>query len=102
MPFVGSVSFFASDRSDSTHVLVAVSIANGSLTFARETDRFKAGYTVTIVLRNGPAVVKNIEAHETVVVTSYKETTRGDESILYEEIITVPPGRYDFFGGGSR
>lgn len=99
MPFVGSVSFFASDRPDSTHVLVAVSIANGSLTFARENDRFKAGYSVTITLRSGPAVVKNIEAHETVVVTSYKETMRGDESILFEEIITVPPGRYDFTVG---
>jgi len=99
MPFVGSVSFFATERPDSTHILVAISIANGSLTFARENDRFKAGYSVTITLRNGPTVVKNVEAHETVVVTSYKETTRGDESILYEEIITVPPGRYDFTVG---
>ena len=30
------------------------------------------------------------------VVTSFKETTRGDESVLFEEILTVPPGRYDF------
>ena len=99
MPFVGSVSFFASSTPDSTHTLVAVSIANGSLTFARETDRFRAGYTVTITLRNGPLVVRNIEAHESVVVASYKETTRGDESVLFEEIITLPPGRYDFTVG---
>ncbi len=99
MPFVGSVSFFAAATPDSTHTLVAISIANGSLTFARENDRFHAGYTVTITLRNGPTVVKNIEAHENVVVTSFKETTRGDESILFEEIITVPPGRYDFTVG---
>ena len=99
MPFVGSVSFFAAERPESTHVLIAISIANGSLTFARENDRFKAGYSVTITLRNGPAVVKNIEAHEAVVVTSYKETTRSDESVLFEEIITVPPGRYDFVVG---
>jgi len=99
MPFVGSVSFFAAGLPDSTHVLVAVSIANGSLTFARENDRFKAGYSVTITLRNGPLVIRNIEAHESVVVTSYKETTRSDESLLFEEIITVPPGRYDFTVG---
>jgi GWxTD domain-containing protein len=96
MPFVGSVSFFAASTPDSTHALVAVSIANASLTFARENDRFRAGYTVTITLRNGPTVVRTSEAHEAVVVTSFKETTRGDESVLYEEIVTVPPGRYDF------
>jgi len=96
MPFVGSVSFFAATTPDSTHTLVAISIANGSLTFARENDRFRAGYTVTITLRNGPVAVRSIEAHENVVVTSFKETTRADESVLFEEIITVPPGRYDF------
>ena len=99
MPFVGNVAFFAAERPESTHVLVAVSLANASLTFARENDRFKAGYSITITLRNGPTLVRNIEAHETVVVTSYKETTRGDESVLFEEIITVPPGRYDFTVG---
>ena len=99
MPFVGSVAFFAAERPESTHVLIAVSLANGSLTFVREADRFKAGYSITITLRNGPAVVKDIEAHEVVVVTSYKETTRVDESVLFEEIITVPPGRYDFTVG---
>ena len=99
MPFVGSVAFFAAERPESTHVLVAVSLTNGALTFARENDRFKAGYSITITLRNGPTLVKNIEAHEAVVVTSYKETTRGDESVLFEEIITVPPGRYDLTVG---
>jgi GWxTD domain-containing protein len=96
MPFVGSVSFFATPGTDSTHVLVAVSISNASLTFARENDRFRAGYTVTISMKNGPDVVKNAEAHEQVVVASFKETTRTDESVLYEEILTVAPGRYDF------
>lgn len=97
MPFVGSVSFFGTPTSDSTHVLVAISISNAALTFARENDRFRAGYTVSITMKTGATdVIKPIEAHEPVVVASYKETTRGDESILYEEIITVPPGRYDF------
>jgi GWxTD domain-containing protein len=97
MPFVGSVSFFATPTSDSTHVLVAISIANGSLTFAREGDRFRAGYTVGISLKSGVTdAVKPIEAHEAVVVSSFKETTRSDESVLFEEIITVAPGRYEF------
>jgi GWxTD domain-containing protein len=96
MPFVGSVSFFATPSPDSTHVLVAVSLSNAALTFGRENDRFRAGYTITISVKNGAESVRNIEAHENVVVASFKETTRTDESVLYEEIITVPPGRYDF------
>lgn len=96
MPFVGNVSFFASATTDSTNVLVAISLANAALTFAREDDRFRAGYTVTIVLRNGAVAVRNIEAHEEVLVATFRETSRNDESVLYEELITVPPGRYDF------
>lgn len=96
MPFVGNVSFFAASTPDSTHVLVAISLANASLTFAREADRFRAGYTVTITMKNGATIVRNGDAHEEVVVASYRETSRADESVLYEELLTVPPGRYDF------
>lgn len=96
MPFVGNISFFAAASIDSTHVLIAVSIANASLTFAREEGGFRAGYTVAASLRTGTTPVKNIEAHEYVVVSSFRETERNDESVLYEEIVTVPPGRYDF------
>ncbi len=96
MPFVGNVSFFGTSTPDSTHVLVAISLANASLTFAREDDRFRAGYTVTITMRSGATLVRNIEAHQEVLVATYRETSRGDESVLYEELITAPPGRYDF------
>lgn len=96
MPFIGSVSFFASASPDSTQVLLAVSIANASLTFAREESGFRAGYTVTAALRSGGIPIKSIEAHEAVAVASYRETERTDESVLYEEVMTVPPGRYDF------
>lgn len=95
MPFVGNVAFFASASGDSTHVIVAVTIANGNLTFGRETDRFRAGYTVSITLRNGAETVKQIEAHESVLVASYKEVSRLDESVIYQELLTVKPGRYN-------
>lgn len=94
MPFVGSVSFMASGA-DSTHVVVAITIANGNLTFARENDRFRAGYTVGITLRNGAETVKQAEAHESVLVASFKEVSRLDESVIYQELLTVKPGRYN-------
>ena len=95
MPFVGNVAFMASASTDSTHVVVAITIANGNLTFGRETDRFRAGYTVSITLRNGAETVKQVEAHESVLVASFKEVSRLDESVIYQELLTVKPGRYN-------
>jgi GWxTD domain-containing protein len=95
MPFVGSVAFMATPSADSTHVIVAITIANGNLTFGRETDRFRAGYTVSITLRDGSETVKQIEAHESVLVASFKEVSRLDESVIYQELLTVKPGRYN-------
>ncbi|MBI1808374.1 MAG: GWxTD domain-containing protein [Gemmatimonadetes bacterium] len=94
MPFIGTISFLASSKPDSTHVLFALSIANSSLTFARENDRFRAGYSVTISLKSAGATVKQSEAHESVLVASFKETGRIDESVIYQEFVTAKPGRY--------
>lgn len=94
MPFVGSVAFLATSSSDSTHAILAVTLSNAALTFARENDRFRAGYTVGIVLSEGGATVKQIEAHESVLVPSFKETSRIDESVIYQELLTLRPGRY--------
>lgn len=94
MPFIGTVSFFASPTRDSTRVLFAVSLANAALTFARENDRFRAGYSVTIALRSGGTTARQSEAHESVLVASYKETARIDESVIYQEFVNVKPGRY--------
>jgi GWxTD domain-containing protein len=107
MPFVGSISFLATPSADSTHMIVSLAITNSALTFAREGDRFKAGYTVGITLRDGALPVKQIEAHENVVVASYRETSRIDESVIFQELLTVKPGRYQLSlsvsdDGGSR
>src|SRR5690348_7224616 len=42
--FVGSVRFLIAPSSDSTLALVSFSLANAALTFAREGDRWRAGY----------------------------------------------------------
>ena len=94
LPFVGSVAFLATRFADSTHVVVAISIANASLTFSRENDRFRAGYTVGITLHRGAVAVRQVESHESVLVPSFRETSRIDESVIYQEILTLPPGRY--------
>ena len=94
VPFVGSVAYLAGPTPDSTVVLVTLSLANRALTFSRDSDRFRAGYQVQLDFRQGAALVRHVEAQEVVRVASFKETSRGDESIIFQQLVNVPPGQY--------
>jgi GWxTD domain-containing protein len=94
LPFVGAVSYLASTTPDSTDVTLGLSLANASLVFARDNDRFIAGYTVTMNLRQGGTVIRDITAHEAVRVASFKETSRLDESVVFQQGFLLPPGQY--------
>jgi GWxTD domain-containing protein len=95
MAFVGSVRFLPTSTADSTLVLVALSMPNRSLTFAGAGDRQEAGYTVITEARQGGTVVQRREAREMVRVASFRETTRGDESVIFQQFMTLSPGDYD-------
>lgn len=94
LPFVGAVSYLATATQDSTDVTLGLSLANASLSFVRDSDRFVAGYSVSITLRQAGTVVREVSAHETVRVASYKETTRLDESVVFQQGFVVAPGQY--------
>jgi GWxTD domain-containing protein len=95
MAFVGSVRFLPTSTTDSTLVLVALSMPNRSLTFAGTGDRQEAGYTVITEARQGGVVVARREARETVRVASFRETTRGDESVIFQQFVRLSPGDYE-------
>jgi GWxTD domain-containing protein len=91
--FIGSVRYLAGPT-DTTLVIIGFSMPNRALTFAREGDRYRAGYGTTADLRQGGSTIRHIEAHEVVRVLSFKETTRNDESVIFQQILSVPPGQY--------
>ena len=94
-PFLGRTAFAATATADTTHVIVALSFANAALSFAREADnRFRAGYSVSVVMTRDNAVVAQTDATEPLLVGAFRETSRTDESIIHQEILDVPPGRY--------
>jgi GWxTD domain-containing protein len=95
MAFVGSVRFLPTGSSDSTLVLLALSMPNRSLTFAGAGDRQEAGYIVITEARQGGVVVRRREARETVRVASFRETTRGDESVIFQQFMALSPGDYE-------
>lgn len=94
--FVGSVRYLVAASPDSTLALVSFSLANSALTFAREGDRWRAGYDVTIDVRGtdpiAPAAPRHVTDHADVRVESARETTRAEESVIYQEYLTLAPG----------
>lgn len=80
---------------DSTYVLLAMSLPNSSLRFQRDDAGFFAEYRVDVTFMDEDSTaVKRVEAREVVRVTTFAETGRTDESIVYQQGIALPPGRY--------
>lgn len=94
IPFAASVSFLRAPSADSTLMLVALSMPSRSLGFAREGDRYAASYTARIELRQGAAIVRSVQATEAVRVPTFRETSRTDESIIWQQYLRLAPGRY--------
>lgn len=94
LPFVGNVRYLAGPSSDTTLVLVTLSLANRALTFTGEGEGQRAGYSVVIDVRQGGTTSAHADARETVRVASFKETTRADESVIFQEFLSLLPGQY--------
>jgi GWxTD domain-containing protein len=94
-PFVGSVSFLAGKIPDSTVFLLTVSVPARALTFVRENDRYRASYSATLSLTRTSEAARRFETHHIVRVASFKETTRSDESVLYQQTVLARPGSYE-------
>ena len=96
MPFVGRIAFLASASPGSTHAIITISMANEALSFAREADnRYRANYAVSLLVRRGPQIIVQTNDSEEVLVSAFRETTRADETLIYQSIVDIPPGEYD-------
>ena len=94
-PFVGSVSFLGGKTPDSTLFVLTVAIPSRALTFVRENDRYRASYSATLSLTRSSETSRRFESHHIVRVASFRETTRADESVLYQQLALVRPGSYE-------
>lgn len=94
VPFVGAVEYFATARPDSTLALLTLSLPGNGLTFVREGDRYRAGYEVAADVRAGGLLVRHLQGSETVRVASFKETSREDESVVFQQFFALPVGSY--------
>ena len=98
-PFVGSVSFLAGKVVDSTVFMLTVAVPTRALTFVRENDRYRASYSATLSLTRTGEAARRFETHHIVRVASFRETSRSDESVLYQQIVLARPGSYELSFG---
>ncbi len=96
LPFVATVRFLAGPVPDSTLVMVGVSLSNRALTFAPLGTRRRAAYAITIDVTQQNRRVAHVQSVDTVEVASFREATRGGESILFRRYVPVAPGSYEF------
>lgn len=93
-PVVASFATLAGPA-DSTYVMLGMSMPNSSLRFQRDDTGFFAEYRIDVTFMDEDSTaVKRVEAREIVRVPTFAETGRTDESIVYQQGITIPPGRY--------
>jgi GWxTD domain-containing protein len=96
VPFVGTTHALATASPDSTLELLTLSLPNRALTFAREGDHYRASYDVMLDVRQGATSVRRVQGRQAVRVAAYKETSRGDESLIFQQYIRLAPGSYNF------
>lgn len=92
--FVGFLGFFAGSHADSTLSMLTLSLPTRSLTFTRDGDRYRASYTVSADFQRGGSIAYHFDARETVRVATFRETSRAEESIIFQEYFDLLPGTY--------
>lgn len=94
LPFVADVAFFGGPG-DSTIAVLGASLENRNFAFQREGDGFVARYRVEVSAQaavGGQTVTRAKE--QTIRVGTFAETQRSDESVLYQDALTLSPGEW--------
>lgn len=93
-PFIADVAFLGGPG-DSTVAVIGVSLENQNLAFQREGDAFVAHYRVQLQAEpvgGGKAV--SLGRDQSVRVGTFQETQRSEESVLFQEGMTLAPGSW--------
>ncbi len=92
--FIATARVLAGPTPESLFVAVGVSLRNRGFAFRRDGDEFVADYRVEITIRTGTGLVAMSARDERVRVSSFRETQRSDESIIYQDFLRAVPGEY--------
>lgn len=93
-PAVAGLSTLAGPG-DSTYVVLSMSMPNSALRFQRDGNGFLAEYGVVAVFLQDSVQAGRIDARENVRIGTFAETGRSDESIVFQQVVALRPGRYE-------
>ncbi len=93
LPFVGTVAF-AGGPADSVIGVLGLSLENRALGFQREGNIFVARYRVSLSFKREGAPSVDVAREEIVRVPTFQETLRSDESVLFQQVLRLLPGKY--------
>jgi GWxTD domain-containing protein len=96
-PSYSAVAGFArlAGPADSTIVIYAMSLPANALRFQRDDAGFFAEYSVELhYVRDGTTAAR-VQSREAVRVANFAETTRGDETVVFQAMTSLAPGRYE-------
>ena len=91
---VGGLRLLAGPTSDSTLVLVALSLHNRGFAFQRDGNGFAADYRVELVFRLGTDIAQQVVRDERIRVPSFRETMRTEETVIFQQAVPLRPGDY--------
>lgn len=94
LPFVGNLRYLATASPDTTVALFGLSLANEALTFRRTEAGYEAGYVAELTLRREGRIAARVSSRERVLVGTREEARRADESVVFQQLLRVPPGAY--------
>jgi len=100
LPFVGSVRYLRAASPESTLALCALSLTNHALTFRRDANEFVAEYHVEVSFRpdsgggSGGVATREMASDQVVRVRGFQETLRTDESVVFQQFLTLAAGVY--------
>jgi GWxTD domain-containing protein len=95
LPFVGTVGLVAGPG-DSAFAILAISLEAKNFTFTKSGNDFIARYHVDMVAQRQGAPPVHLSQDEQIRVRSFAETQRADESLLFQKILRLAPGHYEF------
>ncbi len=93
LPFVASVKFLAGPTADSTFAVFGVYLTNNALTFRRSGDYFEARYRVEATFEQEGRRVGRVAEDQRVRVAEFSDTQRHDESVIFQQVLKLPPGQ---------
>ncbi|MFW6201972.1 MAG: GWxTD domain-containing protein [Gemmatimonadota bacterium] len=94
-PAVASMSMMAGPA-DSTYVVLALSLPTSALRFQRDEDGFVSRYSVAATFSRDGEVAREVSRQSVVRVWDFEETSRSDESVIFQELVSLAPGEYTF------